>query len=189
MNLRHLSSAMLFFMVMEACSSTPGQELGVTSRETKIGIRIDSRLAPRWRDTVNETARQWGVLLRGAVEFEVYEEIGFAFFKTNTIDLCYSAEEHMKSTLARTDRYERDDGRTLTARIHVFEEGVDNDARLWVCLHEMGHALGLPHDMALEHDSVMWPKISYPIKLGCEDWRRTCALWGCTAWCEGQAWL
>lgn len=56
-------------------------------------------------------------------------------------------------------------------------------------LHEMGHVLGLDHDSSREHKSVMWPVITVPAQLGCEDVRRVCSMWDCTPGCIGNDWV
>lgn len=57
-------------------------------------------------------------------------------------------------------------------------------------LHEVGHVLGLEHETTRGRRSVMWPFVTIPGRLGCQDVERACSLWTCTAAaCAADTWI
>ena len=63
------------------------------------------------------------------------------------------------------------------------------DVTYSVLLHEVGHVMGLDHDTSEEHKTIMDPPVVVPGNIGCEDVRKACAAWECTAQCEGNGWV
>lgn len=184
-----------------ACTAEVTSESNLETIKT-IRVRL-SPLLLNWKGAFEESCARWSNLLRPKARllFEVSEEARGEKFFDLTIDIAPARQGVVapdSKTIAFMDARDEtmvttlDESATRLLRaavIFIFRDGRNEEVRLWIALHEIGHALGLRHDTDKTHKSIMWPSVSQPIKLGCEDWQQLCAIWGCDARCEGQAWL
>jgi hypothetical protein len=70
-----------------------------------------------------------------------------------------------------------------------FTSRMTDETAYAITLHELGHVIGLDHDQSREHETVMWPFVTEPGRVGCEDVRRVGVIWGFKASCEGNGWV
>lgn len=193
------SIAIMAFAFLAGCAVAPIVE-AEKPFDGKIRVRISPKLGA-WHEEMLESVSRWNKLLAPQVELvpSVSDEADGKAFHDYTIDIVPAPPNVFPpdaKTVAVTDMRRGKDGlpgsapdKPRCAVIFVFRDGVDLKTRLWTMLHELGHALGLDHDTDKTHLAIMWPFASEPIKLGCEDWRRLCDIWGCQPGCEGQTWL
>lgn len=187
--MKEAKALLLFSLLLSGCSSSKPTE-SPSAFDGGMEVRVSDETTPYQRGIVTECVARWGYLLDGSVGFRnvVVSPTDLYDPRANTINIIFPSDRRKDGLVGHTDRYAREDGRTLAATILIFDKD-DVDEQRWSCLHEMGHALGLSHDEDRSHNSVMWPVVSFPIQIGCEDWRRVCQIWHCEARCEGQSWL
>jgi hypothetical protein len=150
-------------------------------------VRLDPNLTPDWRTVVREGLTKWGAILGGAFAYDVIDApamrrspcvISFYLFDLETFG----------GKLATTDAILNPEGkRTAFAMVWVDYRETRIEALRSLAIHELGHVLGLPHNLDPKSDSIMWPKIIVPGVIGCDDARDVCAVWGCVPTCPPVA--
>lgn len=91
---------------------------------------------------------------------------------------------------ARKGKNGRPVGGTITVQWKNIGEAVESpNFEKSLFLHEVGHVLGLEHDENKNYDSIMRAGLVASGKLGCEDVRKVCKIWGCTPSCTGNGWI
>ncbi len=154
-----------------------------------FNVRISPQLDERFKPPLEEAFKTWESKLNGAVRFSVeIDPQTRAHFDACVVQVYFDESDDTQATMAH--REDPTTGRLYAAALiirsvkHVNEP----DFLLSLFTHEVGHAVGLEHDYSLDHESIMWPFISESAKLGCEDVRRACLIWGCMPTCQGNGW-
>ena len=148
-------------------------------------LRMDPEIASLFSSEVSAVASTWQAQLGGKVTFAV--DVGAAA-KTEAdpckIDLVWQNDGNTEvwGELASTS------GEAAVLYLSADLRPARREIVHATLLHELRHALGLGHDVSHTDKTAMWPFLTVPGRLGCEDVRRACALWSCTPTCVGNAW-
>lgn len=171
-----------------ACA--PSSQETVVERRAPVCITgtyrviLDAKLEPAWKEASRKSIRAWAARIGAALDVEEGDASAERYADCAIVVLA-GEKEH----LASAPSYRNPDGTLAAGTIYLSSAPLSDEAREATILHEMGHLVGLDHDLSKEHESVMWPYIQTPPRIGCEDWRRACAIWRCEAACQGGGWL
>lgn len=160
------------------------------------GETIQVRVSPALPSVVIEATQKafskWESLLQGKTRFNVFvSDEAKAKYRSCNIYVIWDedADENFGSAaVKRNENSLTTASGVLWVNKKEFKES-EPETTFATVLHESGHLVGLEHDRSREHETLMWPFITVPGQVGCEDVRRACGIWGCTAKCEGNGWL
>lgn len=181
-------------LLVIGCSSEEEPEpTSCSSYEFRVRPDVD----PRLRDAFVWSLDVWSRGLSGALPHAVTAGATTGPYEACVIDVRQSNEE-VERPLAAAPSARFPDGSLRSGIVEFYYVPLSEEPS-WMdkpetlralALHELGHIIiGPGHDEDRTHMSVMWPVPTIPARLGCEDVRDACELWGCPVECEGQAWL
>lgn len=160
----------------------------------KVTVEIDPALKAQFGEDITWATSEWQKLISNTVDFSNVAEnknVEMAFrpcvLQVN-LDKDFRQESGKELAWGSGKAFE---GQFWSGVIGFDSNRMDafrKDVFRATMLHELGHVLGLEHDKDTSHESVMWPVITVPAQVGCEDVRRVCAMTGCTPSCSGVGW-
>lgn len=183
--------------VPEETASDAGNvtETAVKSCSGHLDIWIDDEISSEFYPDIHWALTEWEKYMSPQLSLDHFAAADRKYMDLKAVDCVVKVEWGQDTdTSAWAHGYGRnlgliDKGIIMINKLQLDSFRKNHDIMRAAMLHEFGHVLGLSHYTGREHPSIMEPYLSFPAKIGCQDVKDACAIWGCSVECDTQQWI